>query len=80
MVIFWRVGLPDSLGMLFQAPIYAYFIWIALMHYPLMARWLVIWLVGVVVITWPRFPQIVIPKFISGLQEITARGRNSDVK
>lgn len=76
-VIFWYIGIPRSLGMLFQAPIYALFIFLAYVQNPIVARWLVVWLVGVVVITWPRFPQVVIPQFLTGLRKIKIREKDN---
>jgi phosphatidylglycerophosphate synthase len=61
-------GIPLSMGMLFQAPIYAWFIYTALMFAPKIGWVLVGWVISAVIITWPRFPQEVIPNFLSGIQ------------
>jgi phosphatidylglycerophosphate synthase len=65
---FLNKGLPRSMGMLFQAPIYAWLIYIELMFAPKMGYLLVGWVLCAVVITWPRFPHEVIPGFLSGLR------------
>ncbi len=67
-LVFMRWGYPRSLGMLIQAPIYGWFIWIAVLHAPAHGWWLVIWIFAAVVITWPRFPQEVVPGFLDGLR------------
>lgn len=68
-LIFWRWGLEPALGMLFQAPIYAWFILVAASSAPHVGWMLVLWIVGAVIITWPKFPQAVIPGFIAGMQK-----------
>ena len=70
LVIFWLTGFPRSLGMLFQAPIYGWFIWIAYTNGG-WAGWLpFIWIATAVLVTWPRFPKKVVPEFIQGVQQI----------
>jgi cardiolipin synthase len=68
--IFWHWGLQRSLGMLFQAPIYGWFIYLALRFAPQAGFWMVGWIIAVVVITWPRFPQEVVPGFLQGMQAV----------
>jgi cardiolipin synthase len=67
-LVFLRLGVPRSLGMLFQAPIYAWFIWIAIRTMPGIGVWLVVWIAVAMIVTWPRFPREVIPGFISGMR------------
>ena len=57
------------LGMLSQAPIYGWFIWVALSRLPNVGIWILIWIVVAVIVTWPQLPQQVIPGFFSGLRE-----------
>jgi cardiolipin synthase len=61
-------GLPRSMGMLFQAPIYGWFIYISLLDVPNVGWGLVGWVLSAVVITWPRFPKEVIPGFLEGVR------------
>ncbi|MEA1976344.1 MAG: hypothetical protein U9N80_00420 [Chloroflexota bacterium] len=68
-IYFWRVGLPSTMGMLFQAPIYGWFIYISLKYAPSAGLWLVAWILAAVVFTWPRFPKEVVPGFMSGMKE-----------
>jgi phosphatidylglycerophosphate synthase len=65
--VFLAWGHPRSFGMLFQAPVYGWFIWVAFHVYPPAGAWLSIWVIIAVVITWPRFPQEIVPGFLSGL-------------
>ncbi len=66
LLVFWRWGLQRSPGMLFQAPIYALMIWISLrdaFYYGVVQVFLVL---AAVVVTWPRFPQEIVPGFLAG--------------
>jgi cardiolipin synthase len=71
--IFVVFGLRSSLGKLFQAPIYGWFIWIALREAPLFGWSIVDWILIAVIITWPRFPQEVIPSFLKGWNQTNSR-------
>lgn len=75
---FIRSGIPTSLGMLFQAPIYGWFIYISLIHATSAGLMLVAWVLAAVVITWPRFPQQVIPGFLSGIREFLMRDHHPE--
>lgn len=68
LLIFWRWGLERSLGMLVQAPIYAWFIWVAMHDAPAAGWWIIAWIAVMIVITWPRFPQEVVPGFLNGMR------------
>lgn len=72
-LVFWRQGLVRSLGMLAQAPIYGWFIWVAVWEAPAVGRWLLAWIVAAVVITWPRFPSEVVPDFLGGMRQVWER-------
>jgi cardiolipin synthase len=69
-LIFWRWGNMRSLGMLFQAPIYGYFIYSSMRLAPLVGGWMIGWIVAVMIITWPRFPNEVVPGFLSGMKAV----------
>lgn len=67
---FWKQGgIPHSLGMLFQAPIYGWFIWISLQNNPRPGMAIIIFVACVLIITWPYFPRVVVPGFLKGLSE-----------
>lgn len=67
---FWHFGLLASLGKLFQAPIYGYLIVTALMQARITGLAMVAWILGAVIVTWPRFPQEVIPSFLDGMRDV----------
>jgi cardiolipin synthase len=67
-VVFWRWGVTRSLGMLSQAATYAYLIYLTLRFSLPEGIALTAWIIGVVVITWPRFPQEVVPGFLKGMR------------
>jgi len=67
---FWRWGVPKALGMLAQAPIYAWFIRVALRDAPATGPWLIAWILAAIVVTWPRFPREVVPGFLAGMRRV----------
>lgn len=69
-VIFWRWGWRRDPAMLFQAPIYLWFILVAMRYAPQAGWWLIAYVIGVIVATWPRFPREVVPAFIAGMRRI----------
>jgi hypothetical protein len=68
-LIIWRWGNIKVLGMLSQAPIYGYFIWIAMTRLPNMGIWILVWMVVAIIVTWPQFPKQIVPGFINGMRE-----------
>ena len=69
-VYFWRQGrIPHSTGMLFQAPIYGWFIWVALRDAPQAGWAIVIYIGALIALTWPYFPKVVVPGFLHGLRK-----------
>ena len=68
-MIFSRFGLISGLGKLFQAPIYGWFIFATFLSDPLLGGLIIIILLIMVVITWPRFPNDTIPSFLSGFED-----------
>jgi cardiolipin synthase len=72
-IVFWRFGSFRSLGMLFQAPIYAWFILIAMRLAPSDGIWMIGWILAALIITWPRFPREVVPGFIHGMADVWKR-------
>lgn len=68
-----RWGWKRDPAMLFQAPIYLWFIIVALREAPEIGRWLVIYPVAAVIVTWPRFPRQVVPDFLAGMAKIMKR-------
>lgn len=69
-LFFWRYGgILRSFGMLFQAPIYAWFIFIALRDAPGAGWTMVVFLLTVIVVTWPYFPKVVVAGFFAGFRK-----------
>lgn len=71
---FWRqAGIPRSQGMLFQTPIYAWFIWVALNQAP-RAGWAIVIFIGFVLASnWQYFLKVVVPGFLSGFNNGPAK-------
>ena len=61
-------GIPDSQGMLFQAPIYGWFIWIAFIEAPQSGWAMIAFLLLSIFLTLPAFPKIMIPRFFDGFK------------
>lgn len=74
-VVFAVLGQPRALGMLAQAPVYIWFVVTALRHAPLVGWALVVWVVVAVIVTWPRFPQEIVPGFLGGMRAIAKEER-----
>lgn len=72
-LIFYRWGWRRDPAMLFQAPIYLWFLIVAWRNAPGAAAWLVGWILAVVIVTWPRFPREVVPGFLAGMREALRR-------
>lgn len=72
-LILWHWRGNRSLGMLFQAPVYGWFITIALLEATTYGLWLVIWILITVLVTWPRFPKEVVPGFLEGFRWLGKR-------
>jgi phosphatidylglycerophosphate synthase len=68
-LIFHRWGWRRDPAMLFQAPIYLWFLIVALRVAPASGAWLIGWILAVVVVTWPRFPREVVPGFLAGMRQ-----------
>lgn len=75
---FWHWGIHRSWGMLFQAPIYGWFIWTTLRNAPIYGALLVLWIALVVIVTWPKFPKEVVPGFLDGMRIKKKEGRPSE--
>jgi hypothetical protein len=69
-VVFWRWGYYRSLGMLIQAPVYGWFIYVAVREPPHAGWYIVVWIVAALIITWPKFPMEVIPGWFRGIHAI----------
>lgn len=66
-------GWPRALGMLCQAPIYGGLVLLTLAHAPAVAALMGLWVLSAILITWPRFPQAVVPEFLAGVRSVWVR-------
>lgn len=69
-ILFWWRGIIHTLGVIYQAPIYLWFIIVSFREAPQFAWWLIIWTVLAIAITWPKLPKIIVPSFFSGLRNL----------
>jgi phosphatidylglycerophosphate synthase len=81
-IIFWRLrGLLKSFAALFQAPIYAWFLWTSLQQAPEAGLWLVLYVVVYVGLAWRHLLHTGLPELLRGLQKglirFLARARGS---
>lgn len=70
LLVYWRLGLLHVLGVLFQAPIYGWFLYVAIRGVPRAALWLVGWIAAAVIVTWPKTPKIIIPRFLHQVRDL----------
>ncbi len=76
LVLFFVTGFNRSLGMLFQAPVYLFLIVETMQADPSTGWMLIITLAAIIILTWPRFPNQVIPGFLRGIEETFRRFNN----
>jgi phosphatidylserine synthase len=77
LLIFWRFGIPHVVGVLFQIPIYLYFIGKATIEIPQVAIWIVVWIVAAIIVTWPKFPKVILPEFFGDVRDLFS-GKKQD--
>jgi phosphatidylglycerophosphate synthase len=70
---FWVRGLKHALGMIYQGPIYAWFLYVAVRDAPKVSIWIGVWMVVALIVTWPKIPKVVIPDFINDLRALFSR-------
>jgi phosphatidylglycerophosphate synthase len=76
--ILWAGRSNRSLGMLFQGPVYGYFLWKALLLAFVSGVLLLVWIAAAIIITWPKFPGEIVPRFIAGIETLGKRKRLRD--
>lgn len=74
-LLFIYLGFHRSLGMLLQAPIYAWFLYLTLVETTIFGILILAYLIAILMITWPRFPQEIVPGFLAGFRSIKKEGR-----
>jgi hypothetical protein len=68
-IYFLRFGLTPAPGMLFQAPIYFWFIWMTLKGAPGFGALIIVFILAAMIITWPKFPRVMVPGFLAGMRK-----------
>ena len=71
--VFWKFGLQHALGLFYQAPIYGWFVYVTVRDFPQVSIWLLVWMIAALIVTWPKFPNVIIPKFISDMRAIFSK-------
>ena len=77
-LIFWRWGFHRSLGMLFQAPIYFFFLVVSIREAPRPGLWILAWMLSVTVLTWPKAIVDTIPGFLEGMRSAIQAYKRDD--
>jgi phosphatidylglycerophosphate synthase len=72
-IYFWVFGLKHAVGMLYQVPIYGWFLFVAVRDVPQVSIWIGVWMVVALIITWPKIPKVTIPGFINDMRAIISR-------
>lgn len=75
-VIFWWRGGAYALGILFQVPIYVAFIVVLLRYAAPYALLFIGWILAALVISWPKFPKVIVPTFLKGMSDMINRRRH----
>lgn len=76
LILFWWRGVAYALGVLFQLPIYLYFFYILLRDDTAFFLLFVGWILAAMVITWPKFPKVIVPGFLGGMADMIKRRRH----
>lgn len=76
-LVFWVAGQNHALLMLVQAPIYGYFIFVALSQAPQTGWWLLAWIAVMLIFNWGRFSTQVVPGFLREMQDAWRRLRSN---
>ncbi len=81
-LFFHRWGVIREPGELYQAPVYGLFLYTALRDAPADGRWLSAWILAAIVLTWPKFPRVIIPEFLQGMRRAwhTIGGKQKESK
>jgi phosphatidylglycerophosphate synthase len=75
-LIFWWRGGAFALGIIFQVPIYATFIYILLRDAAPYFLLFVGWIVAAIIVSWPKFPRVIVPGFLNGVRDMIRRRRH----
>lgn len=70
LIFFWLRGIVHTLGVIYQAPIYIWFVILSFREAPQFAWWLIAWVVLAIAITWPKLTKIIVPTFLLGFRNL----------
>jgi hypothetical protein len=73
LVLFWWRGVVYVFGILFQGPIYAWYLYVLLRDAAPYSLLFVAWLLAALIISWPKFPKVMIPLFLGGIRDLVHR-------
>ena len=73
LLYFYRKGGSQFTGIIFQVPIFGWFILMALTESPQVGLWLLAWVILAIVLTWPKFPKVIVPDLINDLRAVFSR-------
>ncbi|MFQ6014895.1 MAG: hypothetical protein ACE5NP_05585 [Anaerolineae bacterium] len=68
-LLLWRFR-ARALGMLLQAPVYGWTLYVALRNIPRYGFLMIGWILFTIIVTWPRFPLMVVPEFLQGMRDL----------
>jgi hypothetical protein len=75
-LVFWWRGGAFALAILFQVPIYVAFIYVLLRDAAVYALVFIGWIAAAIIVSWPRFPKVIIPGFLDGVRDLIHRRRH----
>jgi hypothetical protein len=67
-LFFLKFGVLPAPGMLFQAPIYFWFILVTSRDAKGLGVLIIVLILAAVILTWPKFPRVVVPGFLDGMR------------
>lgn len=76
-VILLLTHYPRALAMALQGPVYTWLIAAALHTDLLWGLILVGWIALAIVVTWPRFPRVIVPEFLAGMAAVGTHLRDA---
>jgi len=68
-VLLW-ITRSSAVGMAVQAPPYGLMLYLAMRHAPLVGGLAIVYLLLIIIVTWPRFPRQTVPGFLRGMRDL----------
>lgn len=76
LLLFWWRGGAYVLGILFQLPIYVYFLYVLIRDAAPYALLFIGWILVAMIVSWPKFPKVMVPAFLNGVADMIHRRRH----